>query len=184
MERETGIEPATNGLGSRDSTTELLPRAREIPLCGPTRPGSSQPKLGSWRRSRKCKSIVRSGPLDSGSRPCPIRGEALEFSNQLDSTRAGRSDQFLEAGVQTRQRRVNDAHSGSPSSSSGWRRCSPSARSRAARSRSRAARPLSGADVGFRVEGHLRGTPAGTIVIRYTGEWVELEIPPKMRLLR
>ena len=26
MERETGIEPATNGLGSRDSTTELLPR--------------------------------------------------------------------------------------------------------------------------------------------------------------
>ena len=25
MERETGIEPATNGLGSRDSTTELLP---------------------------------------------------------------------------------------------------------------------------------------------------------------
>ena len=29
MERETGIEPATNGLGSRDSTTELLP-LREI----------------------------------------------------------------------------------------------------------------------------------------------------------
>ena len=25
MERETGIEPATNGLGSRDSTAELLP---------------------------------------------------------------------------------------------------------------------------------------------------------------
>ncbi len=28
MERETGIEPATNGLGSRDSTTELLPLSR------------------------------------------------------------------------------------------------------------------------------------------------------------
>ncbi len=42
---------------------------------------------------------------------------------------------------------------------------------------------LSGADVGFRVEGHLRGTPAGTLVIRYMGEWVEPEIPPKMRLL-
>ena len=27
LERETGIEPATNGLGSRDSTTELLPLA-------------------------------------------------------------------------------------------------------------------------------------------------------------
>jgi hypothetical protein len=31
LERETGIEPATNGLGSRDSTTELLP------LSGPIR---------------------------------------------------------------------------------------------------------------------------------------------------
>ena len=29
MERETGIEPATNGLGSRDSTTELLPLSGE-----------------------------------------------------------------------------------------------------------------------------------------------------------
>ena len=29
VERETGIEPATNGLGSRDSTTELLPLAFE-----------------------------------------------------------------------------------------------------------------------------------------------------------
>ena len=26
LERETGIEPATNGLEGRDSTTELLPR--------------------------------------------------------------------------------------------------------------------------------------------------------------
>ena len=30
MERETGIEPATNGLGSRDSTTELLPLVADI----------------------------------------------------------------------------------------------------------------------------------------------------------
>ena len=30
MERETGIEPATNGLGSRDSTTELLPLSTVI----------------------------------------------------------------------------------------------------------------------------------------------------------
>ena len=29
MERETGIEPATNSLGSCDSTTELLPRSVE-----------------------------------------------------------------------------------------------------------------------------------------------------------
>ena len=38
MERETGIEPATNGLGSRDSTTELLPpvigiTAEIVALC-------------------------------------------------------------------------------------------------------------------------------------------------------
>ena len=42
LERETGIEPATNGLGSRDSTTELLPLnkgaclreiPKEIPHC-------------------------------------------------------------------------------------------------------------------------------------------------------
>ena len=30
LERETGIEPATNGLGSRDSTTELLPLVIDI----------------------------------------------------------------------------------------------------------------------------------------------------------
>jgi hypothetical protein len=29
MERETGIEPATNGLEGRDSTTELLPLERK-----------------------------------------------------------------------------------------------------------------------------------------------------------
>ena len=30
MERETGIEPATNGLGSRYSTIELLPLRRKL----------------------------------------------------------------------------------------------------------------------------------------------------------
>ncbi len=32
MERETGIEPATNGLGSRDSTAELLPHWTAVPF--------------------------------------------------------------------------------------------------------------------------------------------------------
>ena len=32
MERETGIEPATNGLGSRDSTTELLPPGARLAI--------------------------------------------------------------------------------------------------------------------------------------------------------
>jgi hypothetical protein len=33
MERETGIEPATNGLGSRYSTIELLPLLPELYLA-------------------------------------------------------------------------------------------------------------------------------------------------------
>ena len=32
LERETGIEPATNGLGSRYSTIELLPLNKELYL--------------------------------------------------------------------------------------------------------------------------------------------------------
>ena len=34
LERETGIEPATNGLGSRYSTIELLPLQTELYLAG------------------------------------------------------------------------------------------------------------------------------------------------------
>ena len=33
LERETGFEPATNGLEGRDSTTELLPLVRPLVLC-------------------------------------------------------------------------------------------------------------------------------------------------------
>ena len=46
---------------------------------------------------------------------------------------------------------------------------------------------LTGNDVGFRVEGFVGEAPAGTIVIRYMGEWVEPEInygSPQPRLLR
>ena len=39
-------------------------------------------------------------------------------------------------------------------------------------------RVLSGADMGFRVEGALRGVPAGRIVIRVNGEWVEPKLTP------
>ena len=40
VERETGIEPATNGLGSRDSTTELLPLSDDEASVTPARLGS------------------------------------------------------------------------------------------------------------------------------------------------
>jgi hypothetical protein len=35
MERETGIEPATNGLGSRYSTIELLPLQSQLYCAKP-----------------------------------------------------------------------------------------------------------------------------------------------------
>jgi hypothetical protein len=37
-------------------------------------------------------------------------------------------------------------------------------------------RIMSGADVGFRVEGLRGGTPVGTIVVQVNGEWVAAEI--------
>ena len=35
---------------------------------------------------------------------------------------------------------------------------------------------LSGADVGFRVEGQRAGTPVGKLVVKINGEWVEAEL--------
>ena len=37
-------------------------------------------------------------------------------------------------------------------------------------------RVMTGADVGFRVEGIRGNTPVGTLVVRVNGEWVETEI--------
>lgn len=34
---------------------------------------------------------------------------------------------------------------------------------------------LSGADIGFRMTGHKRGTPVGQLVVRVDGEWREVE---------
>ena len=59
MERETGIEPATNGLEGRDSTTELLP------------PGSARNTLsrgdggGGWIRTtvERCSADLQSAPV-------------------------------------------------------------------------------------------------------------------------
>jgi hypothetical protein len=35
---------------------------------------------------------------------------------------------------------------------------------------------VSGSDIGYRVEGLLRGAPAGTLVIRWNGKWVEPQV--------
>ncbi len=65
MERETGIEPATNGLEGRDSTTELLPLVpvgigvgvvlpgpRDYHLGNPEGEGSGEPADTSELRDR------------------------------------------------------------------------------------------------------------------------------------
>src|SRR5262245_29115878 len=52
MERETGIEPATNSLEGCDSTTELLPPSRLAPLRPPRRYGG-QARLAT--RSLTCR---------------------------------------------------------------------------------------------------------------------------------
>ena len=43
---------------------------------------------------------------------------------------------------------------------------------------------VAGEDVGFRIEGTIGGAPAGTLVIRRNGEWVEPRWKPGMRLVR
>jgi hypothetical protein len=45
LERETGIEPATNGLGSRYSTIELLPLQTELYLAESTQSSLAPPCL-------------------------------------------------------------------------------------------------------------------------------------------
>jgi hypothetical protein len=42
---------------------------------------------------------------------------------------------------------------------------------------------LSGGDIGFRVEGWMAGNPAGTLVIKIDGRWVEPRLAPKNRLV-
>lgn len=49
LERETGIEPATNGLGSRYSTIELLPHLSALYACAPL---LLTPSISAWHLRR------------------------------------------------------------------------------------------------------------------------------------
>jgi hypothetical protein len=43
---------------------------------------------------------------------------------------------------------------------------------------------LTGSDLAFRVEGHVGREPAGTLMIRWEGRWVEARgVPNRLRLL-
>ena len=83
LERETGIEPATNGLEGRDSTTELLPRLRLGPL---TSNGA-----GGWIRTTvgNCQQIYSLPPLTTRPRlhndlaPSPGAGDGTRTRNLL-----------------------------------------------------------------------------------------------------
>ena|GEM_PF-4286996 len=50
VERETGIEPATNGLGSRYSTIELLPLAGGNSMVAEIAAGAENARLFGIRR--------------------------------------------------------------------------------------------------------------------------------------
>jgi hypothetical protein len=55
-----------------------------------------------------------------------------------------------------------------------------------AQSRPTEPRIVSGADIGFRIEGTdpRTGNPTGTLVVRVDGEWVEIVSPGRVRLLK
>ena len=43
---------------------------------------------------------------------------------------------------------------------------------------------VSGADIGFRIDGFDGRQPVGTLVVKVDGRWVEPKTPPSMMLLR
>jgi hypothetical protein len=43
---------------------------------------------------------------------------------------------------------------------------------------------LSGADIGFKVQGHRNGKPVGTLVVRENGEWREVEFASIVKLTK
>ena len=68
MERETGIEPATNGLGSRDSTTELLPLVQRAGSdLSRTMGDSGTGRQFASRVSKACFTGIDVPPLDLSS---------------------------------------------------------------------------------------------------------------------
>src|SRR3954464_3165335 len=79
MERETGIEPATNSLEGCDSTTELLPPTRLTCSLSPRADGPRAPCTLSLARRL-------GGPAVARSRPCErkmVAREGLEPSKPL-----------------------------------------------------------------------------------------------------
>jgi hypothetical protein len=104
MERETGIEPATNSLEGCDSTTELLPPSRLAP-CAHTRHYGEQARfparplsLALRRGKLRLRGTLSALPPRGGGRP-PAPGSNKSVSRTLSRppSRSSRSEQRLVA---------------------------------------------------------------------------------------
>src|SRR6187200_3651027 len=87
MERETGIEPATNSLGSCDSTTELLPLNDGASILAERvgTPGEV-PTLQTGQRGPKAplsESAAPTGRTPSHILPCSTLGQSCSGSSRL-----------------------------------------------------------------------------------------------------
>ena len=73
FERETGLEPATNGLEGRDSTTELLPHRRRL---------SEKNGAGGWIRTTvgNCQQIYSLPPLTTRPRLRLVFSTSMELA--------------------------------------------------------------------------------------------------------
>ena len=86
MERETGLEPATSGLGSRDSTTELHSQEKMVPSAG-LEPAKTKINMYSLRYQELLPSCLPIPPQkawserrDSNPRPTVWKTETLPLS--------------------------------------------------------------------------------------------------------
>ena len=124
LERETGIEPATNSLEGCDSTTELLPPVRQLlPLTAPAgTPARRPPAVPFAIASRRSLSSVHR--RRASSPPAPVRAVADSFAEaRRRATRKaggeGRTRTFEAAGATDLQSVAFDRFATSPISTGG-----------------------------------------------------------------